>query len=64
MRPEGKRLAVFNPNESLRSLSVGDMLRHTLSGEVWMVDSMGWIMMEVAGREYRRPMDPSTTPLA
>jgi len=50
---EGERLKCRGMNDSLRSLSVGDILIHRESGEVWMVDDIGWLMVEDAGRSYR-----------
>jgi len=50
---EGERLKCREMNDSLRSLSVGDILIHKESGEVWMVDRCGWLLVEDAGRSYR-----------
>jgi hypothetical protein len=48
----GERLKCRKLNDSLRSLSVGDILIHIESGEAWMVDSYGFVLAEDMGRYY------------
>ena len=53
---EGERLKCRRLNDSLRSLSVGDILIHQESGEVWMVDSFGFLLAEDIDGYYKVPL--------
>lgn len=52
LTPEGERLKYRQGNDSIRSLSVGDILIHEESGEHYIVASAGFYILDDAGMEY------------